>query len=32
MQEMDKISKNRGMELMTVRFSSYETSSEKFLY
>ena len=33
MQEMDKISKNkRGLELVTIRSSSYETSSEKFLY
>ena len=30
---MDEIIKNkRGLELMTSRFSGYETSSEKFLY
>ena len=30
---MDKIVKNkRGMELVTRRSSSYETSSEKFIY
>ena len=30
---MDKIIKNkRGLELVTIRFSGYKTSSEKFFY
>ena len=29
---MDKIIKNKGLELVTSHSSGYETSSEKYLY